>query len=132
MSMHTPPRETRFAWRGRRRDGTSRRGTVIAFDAASARAALARDGIAVLSLDSAGRPGRHGQRGDVTRFTRQLASLLQAGLPLAPSLEMPARTRPHDGLPRIAAGLACEIVGGRRFADASHAIHPSSARCIAS
>ena len=54
MSMHTPPRETRFAWRGRRRDGTSRRGIVIAFDAASARAALARDGIAVLSLDVRG------------------------------------------------------------------------------
>lgn len=31
---------------------------------------------------------------------------------------MLARTRPHDGLPRIAAGLAREIVGGRRFADA--------------
>ncbi|RBL66925.1 type II secretion system F family protein, partial [Pseudomonas sp. MWU13-2625] len=33
-------------------------------------------------------------------------------------LEMLARTRPRDGLPRIAAGLAREIVGGRRFADA--------------
>ncbi|NIG05278.1 type II secretion system F family protein, partial [Burkholderia sp. Tr-849] len=119
MSMRTPPRETRFAWRGRRRDGTSRRGTVIAFDAASARAALARDGIAVLSLNVRGpaRPPTASAR-DVTRFTRQLASLLQAGLPLAPSLEMLARTRPHDGLPRIAAGLAREIVSGRRFADA--------------
>ncbi|CAB3761522.1 type II secretion system protein [Burkholderia sp. MSh2] len=119
MNVHTPPRETRFAWRGRRRDGAPRRGIVIAFDGAAARAALARDGIAVLSLAARGpaRPPAAGTR-DVTRFTRQLASLLQAGLPLAPSLEMLARTRARGGLPRIAAGLAREIVGGRRFADA--------------
>ncbi|VWB55111.1 type II secretion system F family protein [Burkholderia latens] len=123
--MPLPPHETRFAWRGRRRDGTPCRGNVIAFDAAAARAALARDGIAVLALDARGtaRPPAAGAR-DVTRFTRQLASLLQAGLPLAPSLEMLARTRTRDGLPRIAAGLAREIVGGQRFA-AALARYPS-------
>ncbi|AOK03473.1 type II secretion system F family protein [Burkholderia sp. AU28942] len=117
--MPVPPHETRFAWRGRRRDGSPCRGNVIAFDAAAARAALARDGIAVLALDARGkaRPPAAGAR-DVTRFTRQLASLLQAGLPLAPSLEMLARTRTHDGFPRIAAGLAREIIGGQRFAAA--------------
>ncbi|KHK61140.1 type II secretion system protein [Burkholderia sp. A9] len=123
--MRMPPHETRFAWRGRRRDGTPCRGIVIAFDAAAARAALARDGIAVLSLDARGTarpPAADAQ--DVTRFTRQLASLLQAGLPLAPSLEMLARTRTRDGLPRIAAGLAREIVGGERFA-AALARYPS-------
>ncbi len=119
IAMHMPPPETRFAWRGRRRDGTPCRGNVIAFDAAAARAALARDGVVVLSLDIRGtaRPPAVGAR-EVTRFTRQLASLLQAGLPLAPSLEMLARTRTRDGLPRIAAGLAREIVGGQRFATA--------------
>ncbi|RKU03868.1 type II secretion system protein [Burkholderia sp. Nafp2/4-1b] len=123
--MAAPPQETRFAWRGRRRDGTPCRGNVIAFDAATARAALARDGVAVLSLDArhAARPPVAGAR-EITRFTRQLASLLQAGLPLAPSLEMLARTRTRDGLPRIAAGLAREIVGGQRFA-AALARYPS-------
>ncbi|MCR4465266.1 type II secretion system F family protein [Burkholderia sp. SCN-KJ] len=123
--MPVPPHETRFAWRGRRRDGTRCRGNVIAFDAAAARAALARDGVTVLSLDVRGtaRPPSAGAR-EVTRFTRQLASLLQAGLPLAPSLEMLARTRTRDGLPRIAAGLAREIVGGQRFA-AALARYPS-------
>jgi len=125
IAMPAPPHETRFAWRGRRRDGTPCRGIVIAFDAAAARAALARDGVTVLSLDVRGtaRPPAAGAR-DVTRFTRQLASLLQAGLPLAPSLEMLARTRTRDGLPRIAAGLAREIVGGQRFA-AALARYPS-------
>jgi type IV pilus assembly protein PilC len=123
--MRAPPHETRFAWRGRRRDGARCRGNVIAFDAAAARAALARDGIAVLARDARGtaRPPAAGAR-EVTRFTRQLASLLQAGLPLAPSLEMLARTRTRDGLPRIAAGLAREIVGGQRFA-AALARYPS-------
>ncbi|MCA8504108.1 type II secretion system F family protein [Burkholderia multivorans] len=125
MTVRTPPREMRFAWRGRRRDGTPRSGTVIAFDAAAARAGLARDGIAVLSLAARGpaRPPTAGAR-DVTRFTRQLASLLQAGLPLAPALDMLSRTRTHSGLPRIAAGLAREIVDGQRFA-AALALYPS-------
>ncbi|MGU7770850.1 type II secretion system F family protein [Burkholderia sp. MR1-5-21] len=119
MSAAAPPRETRFAWRGRRRDGTPRRGTVIAFDAAGARARLARNGITVLSLDARGTARPPNARGrDITRFTRQLASLLQAGLPLAPSLEMLARTGGPDGMPRIAAGLARQIVDGRRFATA--------------
>lgn len=51
-AMRAPRQETRFAWRGRRRDGSACRGHVIAFDAAAARAALARDGIAVLALDA--------------------------------------------------------------------------------
>lgn len=125
MTAHTPPRETRFAWRGRRHDGTPCHGTVIAFDAAGARATLARTGITVLSLAARGaaRPPIARAR-DVTRFTRQLASLLQAGLPLAPSLETLARTRGPDGMPRIAAGLAREIVDGRRFA-AALARYPS-------
>ncbi|RQP45108.1 type II secretion system F family protein [Burkholderia ubonensis] len=125
MNAHTPPRETRFAWRGRRPDGAPRRGTVIAFDPAGARAMLARAGITVLSLDPRGaaRPPTARTR-EITRFTQQLASLLQAGLPLAPALEMLARTRGPDGMPRIAAGLAREIVGGRRFA-AALARYPS-------
>ncbi|KAB0682397.1 type II secretion system F family protein, partial [Burkholderia territorii] len=45
IAMPAPPNETRFAWRGRRRDGTPCHGDVIAFDAAAARAALARDGV---------------------------------------------------------------------------------------
>ncbi|MGU7783787.1 type II secretion system F family protein [Burkholderia sp. PU8-34] len=125
MSTQTPPREIRFAWRGRHRDGTPRRGAIIAFDAAGARAHLARNGIAVLSLDARGTAPPPNARGrDVTRFTRQLASLLQAGLPLAPSLETLARTGGPDGMPRIAAGLARQIVDGRRFA-AALARYPS-------
>ncbi|WP_179404907.1 type II secretion system F family protein [Burkholderia guangdongensis] len=119
MTPHTPPRETRFRWRGRRADGALRRGVAIAFDTAGARAALKRAGIAVLALEPLGhaRPPAARAR-DVTRFTRQLASLLQAGLPLAASLDMLAQADEHDGMRRIAAGLAREIVAGHSFATA--------------
>lgn len=119
MNALAPPRETRFAWRGRLSDGRPCRGVAIAFDAHGARDALKRRGVTVLSLDERGaaRPPRARAR-DVTRFTRQLASLLQAGLPLAPSLGILAQSDGRDGMPRIAAGLAREIVGGRRFAAA--------------
>ncbi|MBN3818379.1 type II secretion system F family protein, partial [Paraburkholderia sp. Se-20369] len=81
MIAHTPPRETRFAWRGRRHDGAPCRGTVIAFDAAGAPALLARTGIPLLSLAARGaaRPPIAPAR-ELPRLQRHTPSLAQARL----------------------------------------------------
>ncbi|MEX3979715.1 type II secretion system F family protein [Paraburkholderia sp. EG287A] len=122
---HRGPSEWRFVWRGLDASGTTRRGTLIALDAAAVRAALKRERITVLAIErrsSAGAPkARHA---DVTRFTRQLASLLRAGLPLANALDLLALSPGPNGMPRIAAALARDIAGGLRFAD-SLAQHPA-------
>jgi type IV pilus assembly protein PilC len=113
-----------FAWRGLDPTGAARRGTLIAIDAASARAALKRERVTVTELDrrrAAPRP-RAGDA-DVTRFTRQLASLLRAGLPLASTLDLLAQAPGPRGMPRIAGALARDLTGGARFAEAL-ARHP--------
>ncbi|MEM5452867.1 type II secretion system F family protein [Paraburkholderia guartelaensis] len=126
-AAHAPqgPSEWRFAWRGLDASGATRRGTLIALDAAAVRDALKRERITVLAIErrsSAGAPkARHA---DVTCFTRQLASLLRAGLPLANALELLALSPGPNGMPRIAAALARDIAGGLRFAD-SLAQHPA-------
>lgn len=85
--MNTPAplnssRDTRFVWRGVCSEGTHRRGTLIAPDAATAHTMLKRDKLFVVELTARGpAPRPQAGTGEVTRFTRQLASLLRAGLP---------------------------------------------------
>ncbi|TDG18636.1 type II secretion system F family protein [Paraburkholderia silviterrae] len=98
---------------------------LIAFDAAAARSVLKRERITATALERRGpAPQPRASQADITRFTRQLASLLRAGLPLASALELLAQAPGPRGLPRIAATLAREITAGMRFSD-SLAQHPS-------
>jgi type IV pilus assembly protein PilC len=111
--------DLRFRWRGVEIDGRRRRGTLVAPDAASARAHLQAAGITAAELDERGpaKAVRTSER-EVTTLTRQLESLLQAGLTLVQSLELLARTSRREPLARIARGLARRIANGERFAAA--------------
>jgi type IV pilus assembly protein PilC len=118
MSVPAPhaTSELRFSWRGVQTDGTRKRGTIVAPDAASARAMLKRDQIVVLEIDARGKAARpKAKASEVTSFTRQLTSLLRAGLPLAPALDLIAQTPSRSGMPRIVGGLARQIVSGSSF-----------------
>ncbi|CAB3650669.1 type II secretion system F family protein [Paraburkholderia rhynchosiae] len=113
--------DTRFRWRGVDRDGTRKHGALIAPDAGTARALLKRDNLFVVELVAQGpapRPKTH--TADVTLFTRQLSSLVRAGLPLAQALELLAQAQNsrRQGMPRIVGALARDITGGLRFSAA--------------
>jgi type IV pilus assembly protein PilC len=125
-SPATAAPELRFSWRGVDAANITRRGTLIAPDEASARAMLKRDKLFVVELAARGPAPRPSARGtDVTRFTRQLASLLRAGLPLAPSLELLAQAGAprQQGMARIVRALARDITSGLAFS-AALARHP--------
>lgn len=55
---------------------------------------------------------------EITAFTRQLTSLLNAGLPLVQALDLIGHAARRDATPRIARGLARRIASGERFASA--------------
>ena len=117
--------DTRYSWRGIDANGASKRGKTIAVDSAGARAALKRDGVTVLELTALGSaPPPKARAADVTLFTRQLAGLLRAGLPLAPSLDLIAQTPSRGGLPRIVMTVARDITQGIAISDAL-ARHPA-------
>jgi type IV pilus assembly protein PilC len=102
-----------------RLDGRRRRGTVVAPNAAAARATLRRHNIVVLALVERGKAARPKATGrEVTAFTRQLASLLRAGLPLAQALELISQAPAPSGIACIADALARGIADGTRFATA--------------
>lgn len=119
--LQPQPIDTRFKWRGVDADGVRKKGALIAPDATIARAALKRDNVFVVELTAHGPAPRPAARAaEITLFTRQLASLLRAGLPLAPALELLAQAQAsgRQGMPRIVGALARDITGGLRFSAA--------------
>ena len=126
-ATETEAGDMRFAWRGVDAAGTQRSGTLIAADAAAVRTMLKRDNLFIIELTTRGpAPRPRARASEVTRFTRQLASLLRAGLPLAPSLELLAQApAPRQrGMSRIVGALARDITSGLSFS-AALARHPA-------
>ncbi|SAK93582.1 type IV pilus assembly protein PilC [Caballeronia temeraria] len=118
--------ELRFAWRGMDGEGRSKQGKIVATDALAARASLRREGVIVTTLDMLGAaPPPKTKTADVTIFTRQLAGLLRAGLPLAGALELLAGSATGSGLPRVVRALARDITRGVPFSGAL-ARHPAA------
>jgi len=115
------PADIRFRWRGVDADGSRKTGALIAPDAGTARALLQRDKLFVVDLKAEGpAPRPSANAAEVTLFTRQLASLLRAGLPLAPALDLLAQApgSRRMGMPRIVGTLARDITAGLRFSAA--------------
>jgi len=113
--------ETRFRWHCVGADGSRKTGALIAPDAGTARALLKRENLFVVNLTSEGpAPRAKANAAEVTLFTRQLASLLRAGLPLAPALDLLAQPQNarRAGMPRIVGTLARDITAGLRFSAA--------------
>ena len=126
-SSDTEMLDVRFAWHGVDATGTQHSGTLIAPDTDAVRAVLKRDKLFVVEIKALGpAPRPKARAADVTRFTRQLASLLRAGLPLAPSLDLLAQApAPRQrGMSRIVGALARDITGGLSFS-AALARHPA-------
>lgn len=125
--MHTVTHESpelRFVWRGMDPPGKNKRGRIIAADSMSARASLRREGVIVTGLEMLGAaPPPKASAADITLLTRQLASLLRAGLPLAGALELIAGSTARGGLTRIVRALARDITRGVPFS-AGLAQHP--------
>lgn len=111
--------DRRFHWRGVTREGRHRSGRLTAPDAAAASALLRAEGIVAAELDERGlaKPARTRAR-EVTAFTRQLATLLSAGLALVQALELLARSSSKSAVPRVALGLARRISAGQHFSTA--------------
>ena len=79
MTPDAAPQDLRFAWQALDATGAARRGSIVAPDAAAARAMLRRDSLFVVELAVRGPALRPKARtADVTLFARQLSSLLRA------------------------------------------------------
>lgn len=106
-------------------NGKPSRGVVEADTIRQARAALRESSLTVISVEAvdAVRPGGKGRRGSLSAaqlslITRQLATLLDAGLPLEQALSALIEQSENETIRQVMAGVRAEVLGGQTFAKA--------------
>jgi type IV pilus assembly protein PilC len=113
----------KFQWEATNRLGEKRRGTVEADSAAQVEARLRGDGLTIdrIRKESLGLPiviGSGVAPKDLQVFTRQLATMIDAGLPLVQCLDILAAQTPNKVFARILGQVKSTVEQGATFSDA--------------
>ncbi len=113
------PADMLFAWDGRDRSGRAASGEIRAPSAAMASVLLRRQGIAVAHLKKKAAPrNRKVSEKDLCAFTRQLATMMKAGVPLLQSFEIVARGHANPAVSRLLLDLRADVETGTSLAQA--------------
>jgi len=113
----------KFAWEGLTRSGESRRGTMEASDEDAVAGRLRDQGINPRKIKRAAREFNFqlttgiGKR-DILIFTRQLATMVDAGLPLVQCLEILATQTENKNFAKVLQSVKGSVEAGSTFSDA--------------
>lgn len=116
----TTSRESVFIWEGQDKSGRKVKGEMLAAGEAIVRQTLRRQGITVLKLRKQGLFARTRPitEKDITLFTRQLATMLKAGVPLLQAFDITARSHANPTLQRLLAEIKGEVEAGSSMSQA--------------
>ncbi len=117
-----------FAWTGRSRDGKSTKGTMEAASEAAVMANLRRQGVQANKIKEAGK-GLNADLNigflkpkittkDIVIFTRQFATMIDAGLPLVQCLDILSSQQDNSTFKQILLKVKEDVESGSTFADA--------------
>ena len=117
-------RETLYTWEGKDRSGRTSRGEMPAGGTAVVSAMLRRQGIQAVSIRKK-RIQRERRISDkeLALFTRQLATMLKAGVPLLQAFGIVARSQANPALTRLIQTLRADVEGGTSL-NLAFARHP--------
>lgn len=118
----------KYKWSGRAKDGKAQKGEMEAPSEAVVTAQLRRQGIAPNSIKEAGKglnvelniPGMEPKvtQKDVVVFTRQFATMIDAGLPLVQCLELLSGQQENKTFKKVLVDVKESVESGSTFADA--------------
>jgi len=113
------PKEFTFAWEGKDKAGKVMRGEVRATGEAVVNATLRRQGIVVSKVkkQKRGGGGRIGRK-DIALFTRQLATMMKAGVPLLQSFDIVGKGAPNPAVGKLVYDIKTEVETGSSLAQA--------------
>jgi type IV pilus assembly protein PilC len=113
------PKEATFAWEGKDKAGKVIRGEMRAGGEALVNATLRRQGILVTKVrkQRAGRGGKVSDK-DITLFTRQLATMMKAGVPLLQSFDIVGKGASNPAVARLVYEIKTEVETGSALATA--------------
>jgi type IV pilus assembly protein PilC len=112
-------KELHFLWEGKDRNGKSVKGEMRAAGDHVVNATLRRQGIIVTKIKRR-RTGRGGsvKEKDVTLFTRQMATMMKAGVPLLQSFDIVGKGHANPAVARLLMELKTEVETGSSLAAA--------------
>jgi type IV pilus assembly protein PilC len=113
------PKELTFQWEGKDKGGKVVRGEMRAHGVALVNATLRRQGIVVTKVKKqrVGRGGSVGEK-DIALFTRQLATMMKAGVPLLQSFEIVGKGASNPAVARLVLDIKTEVETGSTLAAA--------------
>ena len=121
---------TIFVWTGTDRNGRKSKGEVLAITAAIARVQLRKQGIAAKSVKKKPRPlisfgAKKIQPADIAIFTRQLATMMKAGVPLVQAFDIVADGTDHEKMRELVLTVRTDVSSGTGLAGAlgKHPLH---------
>jgi type IV pilus assembly protein PilC len=115
-----------FSWQGKDPKGTVIKGTLIAVNEAAVRASLRRQGLVPTQIrrqSSLFKKRSKITTADIAIFSRQLATMMQAGIPLVQAFDIVATGHENPAMQRLLSTIKNDIEGGTTLADAL-AKHP--------
>jgi type IV pilus assembly protein PilC len=119
-TVRTIKRDVPFAWEGRDKRGARIKGRSLAPDESALRAELRRQGIAPSRIrrqrDS--RTGGRVNAGDIAVFSRQLATMLAAGIPLVQAFEIVGNGNEKASMQKLILDIKADVEGGTSLHEA--------------
>jgi type IV pilus assembly protein PilC len=119
-------RDIPFSWTGMDKKGNRVSGKSLAPDEPALRADLRRQGIAVTRIKKQAQAFKSGGKvnaGDIAVFSRQLATMLAAGIPLVQSFEIVANGNDKPAMQKLVLEIKVDVEGGTSLHEAL-ARHP--------
>ena len=118
---------TPFLWEGTDRNGKKVKGKSLANDEASVRADLRRQGVVPTRIRKQRKSlfsgGGKITTGDIAIFSRQLATMLAAGIPLVQAFEIVGNGHENAAMQKLILAVKADVEGGSALAEAL-AKHP--------
>ena len=114
---------TVFVWSGTDRNGRKSKGEVLATSAAIARVQLRKQGVVAKSVKKKSKPlftfgAKKIKAADIAIFTRQLATMMKAGVPLVQAFDIVAEGTDHQKMRELIMTVRTDVSSGTGLAGA--------------
>src|SRR5262245_12807473 len=113
------PKELTFSWEGKDKAGKVIRGEVRGVSEAAVKTSLRRQGIMVQNVKAVKRRGGGSvSEKDISLFTRQLATMMKAGVPLLQSFEIVSKGAANPAVGKLLTDIKTDVETGSALAAA--------------
>ncbi len=108
-----------FVWEGKSKEGKIARGEIRAVSPASAQAILRRQGVLVTKISKQRfKRGTPISEKDITLFTRQLATMMKAGVPLLQAFDIVGRGHANPSVGKLLLDIKADVETGSSLSQA--------------